>query len=507
MTVVGDIHGQVQDLLHIFHLNGLPSAKNAYIFNGDWVDRGQWGCEVVLIVFAFKILFPKSVFLNRGNHEAVDINDFSGFLDECKEKYDEDVYEEFNHTFAACPLATVVNDRVFVVHGGLPRTDAKVADLQRINRNIMEVDYEHPDHCLLADLIWSDPEEGLRGRVSNERRGAGQLFGKDVLQAFLQRNGLRCVVRSHEAKQGGYETMWDDTLITVFSASNYCGTQGNDGAVLVFESDLTRKIITWNLSNTSLLAASGVHERFNLQVSAKDSKRVSLKNVLIMKLARLIQSNRLPLIDAFEAVSTNGLIQRSKWAAVLRRVLELPKIPFLMFQSMLRVPSYGVDAKIRGPIDYTEWLLAFTSAVNLGSAATTPAPQREFSKSQTRDAKQRDAASGGGGAGDTAGPAGLVGRADRIDAYLEKVIFLLTRGGSSRTPPCTRMSLTESLLSQVGKRAQAVASGATQPIAVRSKSALLPVGDGAATMPSTLPSAKRVSSVPARTSEMSSLER
>ena len=35
LTVVGDLHGQLDDLLAIFKLNGLPSPRNAYIFNGE----------------------------------------------------------------------------------------------------------------------------------------------------------------------------------------------------------------------------------------------------------------------------------------------------------------------------------------------------------------------------------------------------------------------------------------------------------------------------------------
>lgn len=41
LTVVGDIHGQLEDLLHILDTCGSPNDKNFYIFNGDWVDRGN----------------------------------------------------------------------------------------------------------------------------------------------------------------------------------------------------------------------------------------------------------------------------------------------------------------------------------------------------------------------------------------------------------------------------------------------------------------------------------
>lgn len=55
MTVVGDIHGQLQDLFSIFTINGIPCPQNHYIFNGDFVDRGPCGAEVLFTLCAFKV--------------------------------------------------------------------------------------------------------------------------------------------------------------------------------------------------------------------------------------------------------------------------------------------------------------------------------------------------------------------------------------------------------------------------------------------------------------------
>jgi hypothetical protein len=35
LTIVGDLHGQFQDLMHILRSHGMPSPKRPYLFNGD----------------------------------------------------------------------------------------------------------------------------------------------------------------------------------------------------------------------------------------------------------------------------------------------------------------------------------------------------------------------------------------------------------------------------------------------------------------------------------------
>lgn len=73
ITIVGDIHGHLNDLLTILAIHGLPSKTNAYLFNGDFVDRGSASIECILLLLALKLHCPTSVFLNRGNHEAREV--------------------------------------------------------------------------------------------------------------------------------------------------------------------------------------------------------------------------------------------------------------------------------------------------------------------------------------------------------------------------------------------------------------------------------------------------
>lgn len=228
LTVCGDTHGQFFDVLHIFERNGKPSATNPYLFNGDFVDRGSFSFEVVFTFLAYKVAYPSAMHVVRGNHESKNMNRIYGFEGEIKHKYDEQVMGLFSEVFCAMPLCATVDDRVFVVHGGLASEDGvTLDDIQKVNRF-----REPPDSGLMSDLLWSDPQP-LPGR-SPSKRGVGLSFGPDVTKRFLELNNLDMVVRSHEVKEEGYHIDHDGKCVTVFSAPNYCDQMGNKGAYIRF---------------------------------------------------------------------------------------------------------------------------------------------------------------------------------------------------------------------------------------------------------------------------------
>lgn len=57
------------------------------MFNGDFVDRGKKGLEVLLLLLSCLLVFPGGVFLNRGNHEDTVMNARYGFIREVHQKY------------------------------------------------------------------------------------------------------------------------------------------------------------------------------------------------------------------------------------------------------------------------------------------------------------------------------------------------------------------------------------------------------------------------------------
>eukprot|EP00004_Rigifila_ramosa_P018022 TRINITY_DN4439_c0_g2_i1.p1 TRINITY_DN4439_c0_g2~~TRINITY_DN4439_c0_g2_i1.p1 ORF type:complete len:422 (+),score=113.81 TRINITY_DN4439_c0_g2_i1:1036-2301(+) len=239
VSVCGDVHGQFYDLVNIFNTNGYPSPTNPYLFNGDFVDRGSFSVEVIFTLLGFRLLYPQHFHMARGNHETRNMNKMYGFQGEVEHKYESKMFELFLDLFHALPLAHLINNSVFVVHGGLFKEDnVTLAQIKKIDRFS-----EPPEEGLMCDMLWSDPQP-QNGRGPS-KRGVGVSFGPDVTAAFLANNKLKMVVRSHEVKENGYEVEAGGKLVTVFSAPNYCDQIGNLGALIRFDSECNPTYITF----------------------------------------------------------------------------------------------------------------------------------------------------------------------------------------------------------------------------------------------------------------------
>ncbi len=122
VTLVGDVHGQLNDVFELFAVGGWPPFTN-YLFLGDYVDRGHFSLETITLILLLKIMYPSRISAIRGNHESRHINQIYGFYEECHKKFPEHmsskIFNAFNECFDSLPLAATVEGSVFCTHGGL----------------------------------------------------------------------------------------------------------------------------------------------------------------------------------------------------------------------------------------------------------------------------------------------------------------------------------------------------------------------------------------------------
>lgn len=228
ITVCGDIHGQFDDLMRVFHSRGVP-PEVPYLFLGDYVDRGDHSLQVIALLFALKALHPEHIFLLRGNHECPTINSEYGFVNECRQQYHGDTeWIVVNKVFQWLPVAAVIQERIFCVHGGLSPDLQQVEQIEALDREEL---YEIPDRGLVCDLMWSDPEREALEWGANER-GCSHTFGPRIVDTFCREHDYDFVCRAHQVVDHGYEFFCKRRLVTVFTASNYCGDYGNRGSIL-----------------------------------------------------------------------------------------------------------------------------------------------------------------------------------------------------------------------------------------------------------------------------------
>ncbi|CAJ2635966.1 unnamed protein product [Trifolium pratense] len=284
VVVVGDVHGQLHDLLFLLRDAGYPSKDRIFVFNGDYVDRGAWGLETFLLLLAWKVFMPENIYLLRGNHESKYCTSVYGFEKEVMVKYSDKgkhVYRKCLGCFEGLPLASIIAGCVYTAHGGLFRsvtvtpskrlkgkknrkinvtTDSKnislgsLEELSKARRSVLDPPWEG-QNLIPGDVLWSDPSK-TPGLSPNKERGIGLVWGPDVTEAFLKKYQFKLIIRSHEGpdareKRDGFEGMDEGytidhivesgKLVTVFSAPDYPQFQAteerynNKGAYVVLE--------------------------------------------------------------------------------------------------------------------------------------------------------------------------------------------------------------------------------------------------------------------------------
>jgi protein phosphatase len=141
------------------------------------------------------------------------------------------------------PIAAVVNQNVFCVHGGL---SPHLEDIQIFERLPKPGEFLDP---IFVDLVWSDPC-ATADTFAPSDRGIAHRFGEKPLNSFLEENDLFLLVRSHELCLQGVEFPFagSEKCMTVFSTTDYCEHK-NLGAVISLSPDLELDVIVFGALN------------------------------------------------------------------------------------------------------------------------------------------------------------------------------------------------------------------------------------------------------------------
>lgn len=221
LAIISDLHGDSRSLYNI--LSGidyerfLSNPANKLVFLGDYVDRGSDSVGVMYCVCYLKSRYPDSVVLMRGNHEAPAEFSFSSHdlpykIEARFGSRGREVYNKLLSMFRLLTLAVVIEQRLLMVHGGLPTEDAQLESIATAQEN-------HVMNRTLEELLWNDPRQiDSEQGWEKSRRGVGRHFGSIVSHRWLESSNTKAIVRGHEPCQG-FRLDHGDTVMTLFSCT------------------------------------------------------------------------------------------------------------------------------------------------------------------------------------------------------------------------------------------------------------------------------------------------
>lgn len=247
--LIGDIHSDSISLMKILEKTNfwervLKVDRFRLIFIGDYVDRGGAHLKTLQYILLLKYLFPNNIILQRGNHDGGYYED--GKVKMCVGRPDstpdshwfivylynltrekllkEDIIESYINFFNSLAIMSSLklNDRLFlVVHGGLPRHRESDEGYYSYIKNLADLTDErivdHIGKTIVNNILWSDPsimDEDMK--VNN-----GRFKFKDYhFEAFKEKFDFDYFIRGHQVKENGYEKLFGNSFITIFSSGS-----------------------------------------------------------------------------------------------------------------------------------------------------------------------------------------------------------------------------------------------------------------------------------------------
>ena len=184
------------------------------------------------------------IYLIRGHHEDIHINELYGLGDECHERLLDDIknplsiFSNINKAFDYLTFGVLVDNNILKIHGGIGSSIHTLDDIENIKRPItVEHNVTSTSQLNIIDLLWSEYSDNIYNiEVNNERdknkNGFIVKYGKERLNKFLADNKISLLITAHQFVKEGFTTFNNDRLLTVFSATNYMDKYNNIGGMI-----------------------------------------------------------------------------------------------------------------------------------------------------------------------------------------------------------------------------------------------------------------------------------
>lgn len=295
IAMFGDLHGQYfslyRSLLKLQELGYLDDnfniiKDNFYIFFlGDFVDRGEYGVEVLDLLLTLKIQNPDKIFFSRGNHEDLNQNEVGGFLKQFRDKFipskpirelsQEELIDaqlrvdKINKLYNLMPVALFLQSgdaNVMCCHGGLElgydakeflQSGAQFDFVDNFMRRTkfkslpveLKKEFARIDKSIVIDklmdmiatpgecgFMWSDFDDN-EGPITTYTPNRSFKFGENLTNQLMQDYDIDMIIRAHQhngdmldrlSEGKGVASNWKGKVLTLFSAGGLFDDYGVD---------------------------------------------------------------------------------------------------------------------------------------------------------------------------------------------------------------------------------------------------------------------------------------
>ncbi|KAH6907923.1 Metallo-dependent phosphatase-like protein [Coprinopsis sp. MPI-PUGE-AT-0042] len=206
---------------------------------------------------ALNVRLPRSYLLHRSRFSQCDLYQFTRAISlmpsdldrssACAWTFVKSLNEKGRVEVVDVPatLGAIVDGRVFCVHRGLSPNLQRIDQTRSVDRK-----EEVPHDGSMCDLLWSDISGcGLS-------RDAGFLFSADITRIVAHSNAIDLIARAHQLAMEGYKLMFDRTIVTVWSAPNYCYRCGDVASILELDEYLAQEYKVFSHATVSYSLSS-----------------------------------------------------------------------------------------------------------------------------------------------------------------------------------------------------------------------------------------------------------